>query len=229
MFPVGDEGCDQTRPHKAAFMASPGCRPGLCSGPQSTLFRAGLRGSESSPGPSHAAPLRVRGILLTEHLLGTRQVPGQRGYKDMVVSRNRNSRSPPRTFSLDKKTNTFITVPVPEKSHESPILTETLRAQPRERMLGDSPAPGQMKKEQRLCRAVTGAQSHLRNRNQDGGLRAAHAQDGAPCRLGTDRAPGGCVGGQLGQHSQGSWLLLRPWDSGTREMVSLARHVTGHR
>ena len=29
--------------------------------------------------------------------------------------------------------------------------------------------------------------------------------------------------------SQGSWLLLGPRDSGTREMVSLARHVTGHR
>lgn len=184
-------------------MASPGCRPGPCSVPQSTLFRAGPRGSESSPGPSHAAPLRVHGTLLTEHLCGTRQVPSQCGYKDIVVSRNRNSRSPPWTFSLDKKTNTFITVPVPEKSHESPLLTETLRAQPRERMPGDSPGPGQRKKEQRLCRAVTGAQSPLRNGSQDGGLRAAQAQDGAPCRLGTDHAPGDRVGGQLGQHRSG--------------------------
>lgn len=90
--------------------------------PQSTPFCGGPRGSESSPGPSHTAPLQVHGILLTEHLLGTRQVPGQGGYKDIVVSRNRSSRSPPQTFSLEEK-NTFITVPIPEKSHKSSLLT----------------------------------------------------------------------------------------------------------
>ena len=116
------KGCDQIWPHSAAFTSSPGCRPGLCSVPQSTPFCGGPRGSESSPGPSHTAPLQVHGILLTEHLLGTRQVPGQGGYKDIVVSRNRSSRSPPQTFSLEEK-NTFITVPIPEKSHKSSLLT----------------------------------------------------------------------------------------------------------
>ena len=60
--------------------------------------------------------------VFIEHLLGTRQVPGQGGYKDIAVNRNRNIRSPPRTFSLEKK-NTLITVATPEKSHESSLLT----------------------------------------------------------------------------------------------------------
>lgn len=35
--------------------------------------------------------------------------------------------------------------------------------------------------------------------------------------------------GSLASTGQGSQLLLGPRDSGTKEMVSLARHVTGHR
>ena len=95
-------------------------------------------------------------------------------------------------------------------------------------MLGDSPGPGQMQKKKSVCaeqlrehKALSGTEARM----GDSKLTTPRMEPQAGWAQ-TELQEAG--EGSLAGTGQGSWLLLRHQDSGTREMVNLARHVTSH-
>lgn len=95
-------------------------------------------------------------------------------------------------------------------------------------MLGDSPGPGQMQKKKSVCaeqlrehKALSGTEARM----GDSKLTTPRMEPQAGWAQ-TELQE--AVEGSLAGTGQGSWLLLRHRDSGTREMVNLARHVTSH-